>query len=60
VEEKQKKMNPEYIAARDQLSKLSAAAIAAGNEFGLTSDEYVSAYTEYEAQLKFFEIFSWL
>jgi hypothetical protein len=60
VEEKQKKMSPEYTAAREKLSELAAAAIAAGNEFGLTSQEYVSAYNAYEEQLKFFDIFNWL
>jgi hypothetical protein len=53
-------MSPEYNAARKRLSELASIYIAAVNDFGLSSPEASEAYAEYESQLKYFQVFSWL
>ena len=53
-------MTPEYNAARQRLSELAAIYITAVNDFGLSSPEASEAYAEYEAQLKYFKVFTWL
>lgn len=53
-------MTPEYIAAREKLSELAGAYILAVNTFGLESEEAQTAYSAYEAQLKYFKVFDWL
>ena len=53
-------MTSEYNAARQRLAELAAIYIAAVNDFGLSSPEASAAYAEYEAQLKYFNVFDWL
>lgn len=49
-----------YVEARNKLSVLAAAYIAAADEFGLESAEATTAYNAYAEQLKYFKVYDWL
>ena len=49
-----------YVEARERLSVMAAAYIAAADEFGLESPEAVTAYNAYDEQLKYFKVYDWL